>query len=111
MTGYITGIYYGYGAVDGIYGLYYAEISNAPLHIRANLRILNKKYTKIYELVEMIYISVYVVSRGYYTPIYCVYPCAMSRTPLIIKIICAGIYLQSVFYIIEMFGIVKKKYL
>jgi len=94
ILGYCSAIYTGYGASDAIYGIFYAEISNFPMHLRSIILILGKKYTKLYELNEGAYMGLYIISRGIFTPVFLVYPCVLSeKTPFILKFICCGIFL------------------
>lgn len=106
----MSGVYALYGATDGIWGIFYAEISNVPMHVRAILRNLGLRYTKAYELCELSYIIIYAIARGVFTPVFLVYPCVLSQTtPFLVKCICVGIFLQSVIYIREMIKIMKRK--
>lgn len=45
MIGFFSGVYYGYGALEGIFGLFYAEVSNFPMHMRVIIRNINLRYT------------------------------------------------------------------
>ena len=77
-------------------GLFLAEVSNFPMHSRIILRELGLRYTLIYELTESIYLIMYLLARGFCTPIYLTGNCIFSEnTPLTVKIICVGITLQS----------------
>ena len=46
--GFGFGVIAGYGAIDGVGGLFVAEVSNFYMHARVILRIFNKKNTKAY---------------------------------------------------------------
>lgn len=48
ILGFGFGAWCGYGAIDGIGGLFVAEVSNFYMHLRVILRIFNKKNTKAY---------------------------------------------------------------
>lgn len=78
ISGYLSGIIGTYGAADGIYGIYYAEVSNLPMHLRVILKNFGLRYTKMYELMEVIYMVTYSISRGIFVPILLVYPCMLS---------------------------------
>jgi len=75
IGGYVSGILATYGATDGIWGIFYAEISNLPMHLRAIVKNLGFRYTRLYETLEIIYIVVYSIARGIFTPIFLVIPC------------------------------------
>ena len=47
-VGFGTAVFSGYGAIDGIGGLFIAEASNFPMHLRCILRNYKLKYTKAY---------------------------------------------------------------
>jgi hypothetical protein len=57
ILGFGFGAWSGYGAIDGIGGLFVAEVSNFYMHLRVILRTFGRKYTKSYELSENIYLS------------------------------------------------------
>ena len=73
-------------------GLFLSEVSNFPMHFRIILRSFGLRYTLIYELIEIIYLFLYLVARGVCTPILLTWKCIISEnTPLMVKIICVGI--------------------
>jgi hypothetical protein len=57
ILGFGFAVYCGYGAIDSIGGLFVAEVSNFPMHMRVILRNFNLKNTKSYELAENIYLG------------------------------------------------------
>jgi hypothetical protein len=57
ILGFGFGAWSGYGAIDGIGGLFVAEVSNFYMHLRVILRIFNRKNTKAYEYSENIYLG------------------------------------------------------
>lgn len=58
----------------------------------------------------MIYMGVYMISRGIFIPFALVIDCVKAEMcPIIVKVICVGLFLQSVFYIYSMFGILARK--
>jgi hypothetical protein len=80
------------------------------MHIRQILRVLNLRYTNLYELCELAYMGTYIVARGIFVPIV-LYNCIKSHnTPYMVKFMCLGLTLQSLYYITQMAGILKKKY-
>lgn len=61
IMGFGFGVIGGYGAIDGVGGLFAAEVSNFYMHARVILRIFNRKNTKAYELAENIYLGNYLI--------------------------------------------------
>lgn len=73
-------------------GLFLSEVSNFPMHFRIIIREFGLRFTLIYELMESIYLFLYLLARGICTPIYLTWNCIESEnTPLMVKIICLGI--------------------
>jgi len=90
-------------------GLFLAEVSNFPMHFRAILRTLRMRYTKLYELAECAYIVSYIVARGILITLLVITATPVSETPIAIRITCIGLWIQSLYYIYEMYGILKRK--
>lgn len=84
IVGELGGVVFSTGAIDSIYGLLYAEISNFPMHLRAILKHLNKRYTKIYELSEIIYMLIYIIARGLVAPFNLMIPIINSTNTLLL---------------------------
>jgi len=108
IFGYWACQYYGY-STEGLTGLFYAEASNAPMHMRMILKTLKMRYTALYESLETLYLVIYIVFRGIFATFLFFDTWSMAVTPLAVKFTCSGIWLQSMIYIFEMFGIVKRK--
>jgi hypothetical protein len=96
-------------ATTGLIGLFLAEVSNFPMHFRAILRQLQMKYTKLYELADCLYIASYIVARGIFITLLVITATPVSETPLIIRLTCIGLWVQSMYFIYEMIGILKRK--
>jgi len=108
IAGYASCEYYG-NATMSLVGLFLAEVSNAPMHARAILRTLGKRYTKLYELFELIYLTFYIVARGIFIT-KMIYDCILiSEIPILLRITGLGLWVQSVYYIREMSNILKRK--
>ena len=73
VTSYLTVLYCGFGGYANIIGLMFGEISNLPMHVRNILRTYNLKFTKIYDLTEVIYLYSYVIARAIIIPFLCIY--------------------------------------
>jgi len=108
LFGYWACQFYGYSS-EGLTGLFYAEASNAPMHFRMILKLLKLRYTALYELLEIAYIAIYVVFRGFLASILFFKTWQVPQTPVSVKLTCSGIWFQSLFYIKEMIGIMKRK--
>lgn len=53
----------------------------------------------------------YIIARGIFSPIYLLYASVMAEhCPYMVKFICLMILVQSGYYIMQMGGIIKKKY-
>jgi len=97
-------------ATTGLIGLFWAEISNCPMHVRVILRTIKMRYTKLYEFSETFYLVTYILCRGFFATHLVITAVPVSETPIIIRMVCFGLWLQSVYFIVEMFSIVKRKY-
>ena len=49
VLGYSSALIQGYGAIDSIGGLFVAEVSNFPMHLRVIFRNFGLRYTRVYE--------------------------------------------------------------
>jgi len=96
-------------ATTGLTGLFWAEISNCPMHVRAILRTLKRRYTLIYEFSEIFYLFTYMLCRGFFCTVLVINAVPISETPIIIRFVCFGLWFQSLFFIVEMFGMFKRK--
>jgi len=80
------------------------------MHLRMIVKQFGLRYTRLYETLELIYMATYMISRGIFIPFTLVIDCVKAELcPIIVKVICVGLFLQSVFYIFEMFKILKRK--
>jgi len=97
-------------ATTALTGLFLAEASNFPMHFRAILRMLKMRYTKLYEMFECMYIATYIVARGILSTYLVITASPVSETPILIRLTCIGLWVQSLYFIYEMWGIMKRKY-
>ncbi|KAL4440769.1 hypothetical protein ABPG74_013750 [Tetrahymena malaccensis] len=111
LLGYGSCVFQHYGATEALLGLFFAEVSNFPMHARVILRSFNLRYTKIYEVLELVYMVSYIIARSIMIPfalwIHCI---QAEKCPFIVKFICTGLTVQSLYYIKEMYGILLRKY-
>jgi len=96
-------------ATTGLLGLFLAEASNFPMHFRVVLRTLKMRYTKLYELAECAYIVLYIIARGIAMTLLILTSTQVSSTPIIIRMTGCGLWVQSLYFIYEMTGILKRK--
>eukprot|EP01017_Pseudomicrothorax_dubius_P017057 TRINITY_DN1936_c0_g1_i4.p1 TRINITY_DN1936_c0_g1~~TRINITY_DN1936_c0_g1_i4.p1 ORF type:complete len:264 (+),score=51.90 TRINITY_DN1936_c0_g1_i4:75-866(+) len=110
MLGYLTSLVNGVGCTDSLMGLYLAEYSNLPMHLRKILRTLNLRYTLSYEVLELAYLAIYSVSRGIFCPKMMIESIFIPQTPILVKLMMAALTFQSLHYITEMIQIFRKRY-
>jgi len=96
-------------STTGLIGLFLAEVSNFPMHFRSILRTLKMRYTKIYELSENFYIASYIMARGIGITYLVITSAPVSETPIVIRLTCLGLWVQSLYFIYEMYGILRRK--
>lgn len=93
-----------------IAAMFISEVSNPPMHMRMVLRHLGLRYSKSYELSELLYICTYSFSRVFlgihngYNMILC------EHVTIVIKVLGVSILLQSYYYIYQMYFIMKSRY-
>ena len=57
LLGFGSALWFNYGGIDSVGGLFVAEISNLPMHLRVILRNYGLRFTRSYEYCENIYLS------------------------------------------------------
>lgn len=88
-----------------------AEISNCPSHLRIIFRAYGLKYTKIYELIDILYIILYFFGRLIIgTPI-CYQIFLAPTTSWMVRLCMLCLLIQSYYYIYKMVGILRGKFL
>jgi len=108
LAGIISCEYYDH-STTGLFGLCLAEVSNFPMHFRVILRTLDMRYTKLYEAAECLYIMSYFFARGIGCTVLVINAIPVASTPIFIRLSCIGLWLQSLYFVYEMYGIVKRK--
>jgi hypothetical protein len=58
LLGFGSALLQGYGAMDSLGGLFVAEVSNLPMHLRVIFRNYNLRYTQGYEFFENLYLGI-----------------------------------------------------
>jgi len=93
-----------------IMGIFFAEVSNFPMHFRCILRTFKMRYTKLYEVSEMLYICSYILARGIGITYLVITGVPVSEVPIMIRLTCIGLWVQSLYFIYEMNGILQRKF-
>jgi hypothetical protein len=96
-------------ATTALMGLFFAEVSNFPMHFRCILRTFKMRYTKLYELSEVLYIITYIIARGIGITYLTITAVPVSETPIVIRLTCLGLWAQSLYFVYEMNGILQRK--
>ena len=109
ILGFLVAFVAPFGAKCSIYGLFVTGASNAPMNLRAILRIRGKRHTKLYEVMAISYLSLYLVFRGLFAPCSVFYCVSCPRTPGAITLMGILLTSQSWHFIAKMLGIIKKK--
>lgn len=100
IGGYASCEYFDNSTIS-LMGLFQAEISNAPMHLRAILRTFGMRYTKSYELLELFYMVFYIVARGIFMS-HLIYTTFLNNEiPLLLRITGTSLWIQSIYYIRE----------
>ncbi|CAD8206269.1 unnamed protein product [Paramecium octaurelia] len=101
-------LYKKYGHII-IFGMFITEISNLPMHLRHILGCFGLRQTKIYESIEILYFSLFIIFRGILSPVLLIRTYEDLHAPLLIKISASGLLVYSAYYIIEMIKITQRK--
>ena len=111
ISGFLTSLLVPYGAKSFIYGLFITDLTNFPMHLRIVLRNKGKRHTKLYEVMESIYLTLYIGLRGVLAPynLYTLLSC--SKIHPYISLSWIFVYAQSLYFVTKMLKIMKKKIL
>jgi hypothetical protein len=83
--------------------IFLSEISNPPMHLRQMLRLTGRRYTKSYEAVEIMFIMMYCYARFVAIGPIAIQTITCESNHLFLKISCAGLMIQSFYFIIQMY--------
>ncbi|KAL4498046.1 hypothetical protein ABPG72_014903 [Tetrahymena utriculariae] len=109
VVAYLSSMTALYGGVECMYALFFAELSNFPMNARQCVRSMNLRYTNLHEFFEYTFIILYIIARGIFVP-FAVAHCVRSPVcPTLLKIICLGLFAQSIYYIFEMLKGIKRR--
>ena len=109
LSGMTALLYFNRGMFACVLGLFLAESSNFPMHLRCILRTFGLKNTLLCELCETAYMLIYIFFRGILGPVFCVMAFLSPATPLVIAFTFMLLILQSFSFIFTMISILKKK--
>ena len=110
IFGYLVSEYYNTSTLS-MYGIFYGEISNSFMHGRAMLRLAGKRYTRLYELMEITYMMTYIFARGICITKANYDTLLVSAIPFFLRFACFSMWAQSLYFIKEMVLILRKKFL
>jgi len=91
-------------------GMFIAEVSNPPMHIRVILKHLGLRHTKAYESCEISFILLYTFGRLLMGVFQVWSTCSCEPAHFLVKGAAVGLLLQSVFFIRQMIGILRKRF-
>lgn len=109
IIGFTVAYFAEYGASNSILGLFLAEASNLPMHLRVILRSHNMRHTLLYEYSELAYLVIYIISRGLLVPFNFYWAFTCDKTPIVVWGMCGFLMVQSWVFISRMAGILRKK--
>jgi hypothetical protein len=110
LLAYATCFVYGNNATEAFRGLFLAEISNFPMHLRSLFKIVNLRYTLAYELCECAYFVIYIIARGFFLPqlMFHILNRHATALGLLAPMFCA--FAQAMIYIVEMIKALSRKH-
>ena len=101
-------IWYGQGMFACIVGLVMAESSNFPMHTRSVLKNLGLRHTRLYFVMDVTYMAIYIIFRGMGGPVFCVMAFMSPSTPIVVAFVFMLILAQSIYFIRVMLKILRK---
>jgi len=108
LFGYFVAVWYGTSTL-AMCGIFYGEVSNSFMHMRAMLRIAGKRHTALYEVMELIYMKTYIIARGIFVTKVNYDTLFMAEIPFLLRFACFSLWTQSLIFIKEMIFILQKK--
>ena len=111
IGGFLYMVWAGYGGCVEITGIFYAEFSNFPMHMRTMLKDYGLRYTNIHDTFEWLYFFTYFFGRLYGGSLM-IWDMWLEAPMCPILVRLAGTILigQSVFFVGKMLSIMKKRY-
>ena len=105
---FLSGMLQG-GAFYTALGLFAAEVTNPFMNFKYFLRFYNMRHTKIYELIDAIYLVSYIIFRGGIGTYGIVSMYFDPNASIFIMLMFCAIYLQSMNFIFKMINMLKSK--
>lgn len=90
-------------------GLFLAEVNNPFMNFRYFLTFYGFRHTKMYELVDMIYCSTYIICRGILGTFIFILIMVQPKTNWVMVFFFGLLYIQSWVFILKMVSILKNK--
>jgi hypothetical protein len=110
MIGYYSGILYNNSANEMLRALVVAEISNPVMHIRMILKNFGLKNSKLYLVLELIYMVIYIFARMVYGTMVCYFTVFCWSNLWLVKIAGSIVWIQSVLFSKRMIKIFYHRY-
>lgn len=111
IVGYIVMIHQGHGGAIEFVGIYTAEISNFPMHLRIILKDYGRRNTKLYDVLEYTYISLYIYGRFILSSIITFKMWMYApNCSILIKLAGTTVVCQSYYFIYQMVSVLKNKF-
>ena len=107
IIGAYTGLVLGTSCSYIVLATYVLEISNPVMHLRTIIRHFGMRYTKSYEVLELLYVMLYIYGRVILGTSVVIRTVTCSENNYFVKIVAVGLALQSYFYIKRMILILR----
>ena len=109
VLGIMEVLYMDSGAGFLVWGLFVAEVSNPPMHVRILLRNIGLRYTGAYEMAEYCYFMLFFFGRVMigHPVVYATFTC--FRNPVLARMISVCILLQSYLFLYRMYFILQSR--
>jgi hypothetical protein len=108
IFGYLVAIHYDTSTL-AMCGMFYGETSNSFMHFRVILREFGKRYTKLHEVFDVLYMMTYLIARGVFMTKVNYDTLFISGIPMFLRIACIGLWVQSLLFAKEMIFILQRK--
>ena len=93
-----------------VMGMFIAECSNPFMHIRVILKHYGLRYSKAYECMEITFMMLYIYGRILMGLGVVWNTCRCSHNHFMVRFCSFGLLAQSLFFIVQMVGILKKRF-
>merc|ERR1711934_1344922 len=90
--------------------MYISEVSNAFMHVRIMLKQYGLRYTKLYETMEISFMLLYIWGRFILGSSVVYNTVSCTENNWIVRLASAALMVQSLYFIKQMYGILKKRF-